>query len=166
MFVKGSSLVVQGLRPCTSNAGGMGSNPGQGNKSPHAAWCGKKKKKNHTTQTLLNKLEQKFLAACLHSTWLQPLQHLYQKLVKFLYSVLVKFSDNINVGQGNQNPKRRWQTGAMKWNIWEKIKSWVEILRKKMCFTSTGLACQSSLWTRKGNLVDPKFNMCWSCWHD
>ena len=66
-----------------------------------------KKKKNHTTQTLLNKLEQKFLAACLHSTWLQPLQHLYQKLVKFLYSVLVKFSDNINVGQGNQNPKRR-----------------------------------------------------------
>ena len=107
-----------------------------------------------------NKLEQKFLVACLHSTWLQPLQHLSQKLVKFLYSVLVKFSENINVGRGNQNSKRHWQAGAMKWNIWDKIKSWVEILREKTCFTSTGLACQNSLWIRKGNLVDSNFSMC------
>ena len=145
--------MVQWWRPYTSNAGGTGSIPGRENKIPHSAWYGQKKKK-------CNKLEQKFLVACLHSTWLQPLQHLSQKLVKFLYSVLVKFSDNINVGRGNQNSKRHWQAGAMKWNIWDKIKSWVEILREKTCFTSTGLACQNSLWIRKGNLVDSNFSMC------
>ena len=33
-------LVVQWLRLCTSNAGGMGLIPGQGTKVPHASWLG------------------------------------------------------------------------------------------------------------------------------
>ena len=40
-----TSLAVQWLRLCTSNAGGMGSIPGQGTKIPHAAWCSQKKLK-------------------------------------------------------------------------------------------------------------------------
>ena len=37
--------MVQWLGLRTSNAGGMGSIPGRGTKIPHAAWRGKKKKK-------------------------------------------------------------------------------------------------------------------------
>ena len=40
-----TSLVVQWLRLCTSNAGGAGLIPGQGTKIPHAVVCSKKKKK-------------------------------------------------------------------------------------------------------------------------
>ena len=43
--MEGTSLVVQWLRLCASNSGGTGSIPGQGTKSPHAAWHGQKKKK-------------------------------------------------------------------------------------------------------------------------
>ena len=39
-----TSLVVQWLRLCTSNAEGMDSNPGRGTKIQHAARCSKKKK--------------------------------------------------------------------------------------------------------------------------
>ena len=39
----GTSLVVQCLRLCTSNAEGTGSFPGSGTKIPHASWCGQKK---------------------------------------------------------------------------------------------------------------------------
>ena len=35
-----ASLVVQWLRVCTANAGGVGSIPGLGTKIPHAAWRG------------------------------------------------------------------------------------------------------------------------------
>ena len=35
----GTSLVVQWLRLCTSNARVMGSVPGCGTKMPHAVWC-------------------------------------------------------------------------------------------------------------------------------
>ena len=39
-----TSVVNQWLRLHTSNAGGVGSIPGQGTRIPHAAWHGKKKK--------------------------------------------------------------------------------------------------------------------------
>ena len=42
---KGTSLVVQWLRLCVSNARGVGLIPGQGTKIPHAIQCGQKKKK-------------------------------------------------------------------------------------------------------------------------
>ena len=44
----GNSLVVQWLRFCASNAGGVGSIPGQETKIPHVARCGQntKNKKN------------------------------------------------------------------------------------------------------------------------
>ena len=41
----GTSLVVQGLGLCNSNAGGTGSIPGQGTKIPQATYSQKKKKK-------------------------------------------------------------------------------------------------------------------------
>ena len=34
--------VAQWLRLCASNTGDLGSIPGEGTKSPHALWCGKK----------------------------------------------------------------------------------------------------------------------------
>ena len=40
-------LVVQGLRLCTSMAGGVGLIPGQGTKIPHAMLCGLKMKKKN-----------------------------------------------------------------------------------------------------------------------
>ena len=43
----GTSLAVQWLRLCASNAGGAGSIPGQGTKIPHAAaWPKKQTNKN------------------------------------------------------------------------------------------------------------------------
>ena len=39
-IISGTSLAVQWLRLCTSNAGGGGSIPGQGTKIPHATWHG------------------------------------------------------------------------------------------------------------------------------
>ena len=42
---QGISLVVQRLRLQASNAGGVGSIPGQGTKIPHAVQCGQIKKK-------------------------------------------------------------------------------------------------------------------------
>ena len=50
----GTSLVVQGLGLCNSNAGGTGSIPGQGTKIPQAAYSQKKEKKkeNQTNQQL------------------------------------------------------------------------------------------------------------------
>ena len=41
-----TSLGVQWLRLCTSNAGGAGSIPGWGTKIPHAVWCVQKQKRN------------------------------------------------------------------------------------------------------------------------
>ena len=38
----GTSLAVQWLRRHASNAGSTGLIPGQGNKIPHATWCGHK----------------------------------------------------------------------------------------------------------------------------
>ena len=38
----GTSLVVQRLRLCASNAGSMGSIPSQGTMIPHTVWCGQK----------------------------------------------------------------------------------------------------------------------------
>ena len=43
--VKGTSLVVQWLRLCASNAGGMSLIPGPGTKIPRATWCGQKVRK-------------------------------------------------------------------------------------------------------------------------
>ena len=40
-FKRGASLVVQWLRPNTSNAGGVGSIPSQGTKIPHTSRCSK-----------------------------------------------------------------------------------------------------------------------------
>ena len=42
---QGISPVVQWLRLHASNAGGMGSIPGQGTKIPHIVWLGEKSKK-------------------------------------------------------------------------------------------------------------------------
>ena len=44
----GTSLVVQWLRLCTSNAGGMGLTPGRGTRILHAMLHGQKKKKKLT----------------------------------------------------------------------------------------------------------------------
>ena len=44
-IISGTSLVVQWLRLCAPNAGGMGSIPGLGTKIPHAVWCSQKKEK-------------------------------------------------------------------------------------------------------------------------
>ena len=41
----GTSLVVEWLRLCAANAGGMGLNPGQGTKIPQATWCSQKKRR-------------------------------------------------------------------------------------------------------------------------
>ena len=38
-IIGGTSLAVQWLRLCISNAGGMGSIPGQGTKIPNSAGC-------------------------------------------------------------------------------------------------------------------------------
>ena len=46
---EGSSLAVQCLRLCGSNAGGTGSTPSWETKIPHAAWCGQKVKNNLNT---------------------------------------------------------------------------------------------------------------------
>ena len=43
-----TSLVVQLLRLCPSNAGGVGSIPGWGTKVPHAAWHSQKERKKYT----------------------------------------------------------------------------------------------------------------------
>ena len=40
--IPGTSLVIQWLRLCASNAGATRSIPGQGTKIPHAAWSGQK----------------------------------------------------------------------------------------------------------------------------
>ena len=42
----GTSLEVQWLRLCTSNAGGEGLIPSQGTRFPQATWCGQKHTKN------------------------------------------------------------------------------------------------------------------------
>ena len=44
-MLKGTSLVIQWLRFCTSNAGCTGSIPGLGTKIPYAMRCRQKKKK-------------------------------------------------------------------------------------------------------------------------
>ena len=49
----GTSLAVQWLRLCASNAGGMGSIPSQGTKIPHAAQQKKKKKHKFFIEPLL-----------------------------------------------------------------------------------------------------------------
>ena len=41
--IQGTSVAVQWLRFCPSNAGSAGSIPGQGTKIPHAVWHGQKK---------------------------------------------------------------------------------------------------------------------------
>ena len=46
----GTSLAVQWLRLCTSNARGAGSNPSQGTKIPHATQPRPKKKKKNLRQ--------------------------------------------------------------------------------------------------------------------
>ena len=43
----GNTLVVQGLRLCSSTAGGEDLVPGPGTKIPHATQCGQNKNKNY-----------------------------------------------------------------------------------------------------------------------
>ena len=50
---QGTSLSVQWLRLCASNAGGAGSIPGRGTKIPHAAGRGQKKKTKQTLASVL-----------------------------------------------------------------------------------------------------------------
>ena len=52
---QGTSQVVQWLRLCASNAGGMGLIPGQGTKILHVTLCSQKKKK----ATVLHSVEAK-----------------------------------------------------------------------------------------------------------
>ena len=55
----GTSLVVQGLRLCTSNVGGTGSVPGRGTKIPHAMWHSQKKiKTKQTNKTKIFRLDK------------------------------------------------------------------------------------------------------------
>ena len=54
--MNGNSLVVQLLRLCAPNAGGMGSIPGQGTKIPHAARRGQKKKINKYRERKVGKV--------------------------------------------------------------------------------------------------------------
>ena len=53
----GTSLVVQWLRLCASNAEGVGLIPGQGTKIPHAMHCGQKLKKQGTRSKQLNSIK-------------------------------------------------------------------------------------------------------------
>ena len=48
----GTAPVVQRLRLCASNAGGMGLIPGQGTEIPHTSRCGKEKEKTGTELNL------------------------------------------------------------------------------------------------------------------
>ena len=57
----GTSLVVQWLRLCASNAGDMGSIPGQGTKIPHACRARKKKKKD--------KPKNRIMLLCSYAPW-------------------------------------------------------------------------------------------------
>ena len=59
--ILGTSLVVQWLRLCTSNAGGMGSIPGQETKIPCAAWCGKRKKERKKEKKVFKETNINFL---------------------------------------------------------------------------------------------------------
>ena len=49
----GTSLAVQWLRLCASNARDAGSTPGQGTKIPYARWCSQKKKKKNFCSLLM-----------------------------------------------------------------------------------------------------------------
>ena len=51
----GTSLAVQRLRLTASNAGGIGSIPGQGTKTPYASWQGQEEKKILESHLRLNK---------------------------------------------------------------------------------------------------------------
>ena len=48
--LSGTSLAVQWLKLCASNAGGMGSIPGRGTKNPHVTHVAKKRKISHKRQ--------------------------------------------------------------------------------------------------------------------
>ena len=52
----GTPLEVQWLGLCASTAGGTGSIPGRKTKIPHAAWCGRKKKKKQILQGIWKSL--------------------------------------------------------------------------------------------------------------
>ena len=54
---KGTFLVVQWLGPCTFNAGGVSSIPGQGTEIPHATECGQKNQKEQIMDTYNSKYE-------------------------------------------------------------------------------------------------------------
>ena len=59
-LIVGTSLAVQWLRLCTSNAGGAGSIPSQGTKIPHAVQCDQKQIKWNETkwnETKWNKIK-------------------------------------------------------------------------------------------------------------
>ena len=49
----GTSLAVQWLRLCTSNAGGTVSIPGQGTKIPHVVWHGQNDNNNKKLEYIL-----------------------------------------------------------------------------------------------------------------
>ena len=53
-MLKGTSLVIQWLRFCTSNAGCTGSIPGLGTKIPYAMRCRQKKKKKKKNAIFLS----------------------------------------------------------------------------------------------------------------
>ena len=55
-----TSLVVHLLRLCPSNAGGVGSIPGQGTEIPHAAWHSQKERKKYTLKINRYNLSVKF----------------------------------------------------------------------------------------------------------
>ena len=59
-----TSLLVQWLRLYISNAEAVGSIPGQGTKIPHAAWCGKKKKKTSHSWRVLKQMNLWFMHIC------------------------------------------------------------------------------------------------------
>ena len=76
-MAKGTSLVVQWLRLCTSTTGGSGAIPGQGTKIPHATRRGQKikLKKKSDTSHLGTSLVLQWLRICLpiQGTWVQSL---------------------------------------------------------------------------------------------
>ena len=64
-----NSLAVQQLGLCASTAGGMGSIPGWGTKTLHAAWCSQKNKNKDKNKSKMMRSEERRVGKECRSRW-------------------------------------------------------------------------------------------------